>query len=647
MEEDQNKFEALIKALPDLLFFLSAEGIFLDFHAPDPLALIVPPDRFLGKPVTEILPRDLGGKLETLMSQVLESGQAAALEYPLSISGTVRYFEARLVRFDRVKILAIVRDITDRKELEKALGESEAKYKQLVDCAPTGIWEIDYEKQRILSVNDVMCTYLGYTREEILSRHPLDFLTEDSQRIFGERLRKIMARESVPNLFELDVKNRQGSIVSVLINIREIHEEGRLKGALAVAQDITLRKKAERAVRESEGHLRALMESAENFAVYRLAFDPTNPYGLNVVFVSPSIRELMGIEDPLHFESWFKHIHPDDQARIVAAQLKANQTLHFDESMRIFLPQKGEWRWIRAISSGVLDEKGMINYVNGIITDLTEKKKAEEALQKAHDHLEQRVKERTVQLLSMNEKLKTEIKERKQIEKTVAKSERKLRFLSNQLITAQENERKRIAIELHDELGQSLVGLKFQLSNLTKKLGDNQPGLRLEFEQSIRTIDRMTENVRRLSRDLRPSVLEHLGLFEALQWLFVDCSQKFLLVINHSLTESDLSFSKEQEVIIFRIFQEALTNIGKHARATQVSVTMETKENEVYFSIKDNGKGFDLKVFIESKNPSRGLGLTAMDERARMAGGHLQVKSQKGKGTQITFSVPKKKGRKR
>ena len=268
------------------------------------------------------------------------------------------------------------------------------------------------------------------------------------------------------------------------------------------------------------------------------------------------------------------------------------------------------------------------------------------ALLKALPDLEQRVKQRTLQLSKTNKELKKEIEERKQAERALGKSEKKFRVLSTRLINAQENERKRIAIELHDELGQSLIGLKFQLSNLAKKFKEDQEGLKPDIEQALHTIDRMTEDVRRLSRDLRPSVLEHLGLFEALQWLLGEYSKQYPFKIFSTIQEPDFSFSKGQEIIIFRIFQEALTNIGKHAQARQVLIDMKERGEEVVFSIKDNGKGFDFQEALSSTLPERGLGLTAMDERARMAGGALNILSRKGKGTKITFTVPVKKGKK-
>lgn len=277
--------------------------------------------------------------------------------------------------------------------------------------------------------------------------------------------------------------------------------------------------------------------------------------------------------------------------------------------------------------------------------DLTGRKRTEEALRETHGTLDQDIKSRPDQLQLANERLQNEIEERKRVETVLRQSKDRLRRLTNRLLSAQENERKRIAVELHDELGQSLVGLKFQLSGFKKKLGGNQEELRQEVEQALNAIDLMTEKVRRLSRELRPSVLEHLGLFESLQWLFEDFSKRYHLTVVNKIKNRECSFYKEQEIILFRIFQEALTNIGKHARADRVLIELTEEGRSAVFSIKDNGKGFNPKS-VKGGNPSEsGLGLTAMAERAQMAGGAFDIKTEVGKGTLITFSVPVKRTR--
>jgi PAS domain S-box-containing protein len=270
----------------------------------------------------------------------------------------------------------------------------------------------------------------------------------------------------------------------------------------------------------------------------------------------------------------------------------------------------GSARWVQ-LNNKFIRKSGIVIGALVIAHDITERKQAEKKLQEAYGTLDERVNLRTHQLHLANERLKNEIEERKRVELNLRKSKDKLRFLSNRLISAQEDERKRIAIELHDDLGQSLVGLKFQLSALHKKLGGSHKEIKQEIKHASDSIDLMTENVRRLSRDLRPSVLEHLGFFEAIEWLFEDFSRKYRIKIRQKIKAPEFSFYKEQEITIFRIIQEALANIGKHAEANLVLIELTAEGRSAVFSIKDNGRGF-YPMAVKEKNPlESGLGLTA------------------------------------
>jgi two-component system, NarL family, sensor histidine kinase UhpB len=233
-----------------------------------------------------------------------------------------------------------------------------------------------------------------------------------------------------------------------------------------------------------------------------------------------------------------------------------------------------------------------------------------------------------------------DITESKRAEAALKKSKEQLGLLSARLINAQEKERKRIAYELHDELGQSLVSLKFQLSELQRKSLGGKNGFSQEIALALHTINGMAENIRRISQELLPSVLEHLGLLEALKWLTEDFSNRFRIKVNSNVIALKTKFSNQQEIIIFRILQEALTNIKKHAQATVVTLNVTENKQKAFFSLRDNGKGFHLKD-IEVTAPQRtGLGLMAMRERAAMGGGSIEIESEPGNGTLLTVTIP-------
>ncbi|SPD74908.1 putative Histidine kinase [uncultured Desulfobacterium sp.] len=237
-----------------------------------------------------------------------------------------------------------------------------------------------------------------------------------------------------------------------------------------------------------------------------------------------------------------------------------------------------------------------------------------------------------------------DITERIQAEKALQQSERKLRHLSSQLLRVEEQERRRLSLELHDELGQSLMVLKLKVNAIQRALGGDMEKLSEECNGVIGYINEITENVRRLSRDLSPSILEDLGLSAAIKRL-VDTSGKHSH-IEMSLEIEDLQgvFPMEGQIILYRIIQECLTNIAKHARATHVLIEITKRDHHVICRVEDNGMGFDVKDTSGQDPSSKGLGLTTLNERARMLGGSLTIWSRKGMGTRITLDVPMEEG---
>lgn len=230
--------------------------------------------------------------------------------------------------------------------------------------------------------------------------------------------------------------------------------------------------------------------------------------------------------------------------------------------------------------------------------------------------------------------------ERRGAEKALRESERELRLLTVQLLSIQEQERRRVARELHDELGQALTVLKIRLVGIEEMLLPDQLHLKGNCEQMLAYIDTVIENVRRLSWDLCPSCLEDLGLSSSLGYLVDEVCRNHKLQCAVVVDEIDHLFSPETQINIYRIFQESLTNIVKHAKASHISVNIKREDGSVFFRIRDNGRGFNLKQAMSGKVTKKNLGLTAMNERARMAHGSLQISSRKGQGTTITLAIP-------
>ncbi len=265
-------------------------------------------------------------------------------------------------------------------------------------------------------------------------------------------------------------------------------------------------------------------------------------------------------------------------------------------------------------------------------------------LKKYKENLEDLVEKRTMDLVTANWQLEKEIIERKETEKSLRASESQLRHLSSKLFSAQEEERKRISRELHDELGGMLASLKMDSKIIKDGLREDQIELKDTCGSSIEVIDLLINNVSRLSRNLSPYLLEELGLSAALQRLVNGFSQRFLNVtVNLDILDIDRLFPVDAQIVIYRIIQESLANAAKYSKAKNISVRVEQRNGMIRFLVEDDGKGFDVKKVSTKDVSERGMGLTIIDERVRMLDGTLDLRSQEGKGTRVTISIPVKK----
>jgi signal transduction histidine kinase len=195
-------------------------------------------------------------------------------------------------------------------------------------------------------------------------------------------------------------------------------------------------------------------------------------------------------------------------------------------------------------------------------------------------------------------------------------------------------------MELHDELGQALSVMKIQVRIVERGLGDEREASREECERLLATIDHVIAEVRRLSLNLSPTVLEDLGLTSALQWLITGFAQNLAVKVTSEIAPIDDVFPAPFRIVIYRVIQEALTNIARHARADRVAVIISRLADGVDFLVEDNGVGFDGELNGRDHQTAMGFGLTTMQERVRMIGGRFELWSQKGRGTRVAFSVP-------
>lgn len=230
----------------------------------------------------------------------------------------------------------------------------------------------------------------------------------------------------------------------------------------------------------------------------------------------------------------------------------------------------------------------------------------------------------------------TDITDRKQAEEELTSSREELRDLSRHLESIREEERTRLAREIHDEMGQSLTGLKIDVSWIARRLPKAQVSLLEKTGTMNELIDGAIETVKRMSSELRPGVLDHLGLAAAIEWQVQELEERTQIRFEFKSSPKEIALDGGRSTTMFRICQEALTNVVRHANASKVRITLRREPGRVVLRISDNGKGIEE----EQASDSKAFGVIAMRERARSWGGDVKINGTPGKGTVVAVTIP-------
>jgi PAS domain S-box-containing protein len=353
----------------------------------------------------------------------------------------------------------------------------------------------------------------------------------------------------------------------------------------------------------------------------------------DAVVWSDELYRIFGLEPQdrrTTYERVLERLHPEDRKLVEDLVARSRQDREpFSCEHRIIRPD-GTVRVLQSQGAVVLDEAGRVVRMFGTSQDITEQKRREEELRKAREELEGRVAERTADLTDMNTVLQEEVRERSRME-----ADRVL--LLRRLVTAQEDERRRIAREMHDQFGQQLTALTLELSAL--KRAPVEGDLNQHFESLEAIASQLNADVDFLVWELRPTVLDDLGLLAALENYVRRWSK-------HSGIEAELHvwgmerdrLTNEIEITLYRITQEALTNIARHAGAGNVDLLLERRTDQVSLIVEDDGRGFDVEQTLRSERG--GFGLIGMRERVALVGGSLHVESKPGQGTTVVVRIP-------
>jgi len=523
------------------------------------------------------------------------------------------------------------------------LKSADYSYRILIEAINegAGILALDGD---ILYANQKLSEILGAPQERLVGTRISDYV-EDADR---ELLMALLSHgRQGGSKGEVSLRNRYGLIVPAYLSFRSFNLEEATGAVCLVVTDLTQQKRQE-AILVEEKLSRAIFEQT---GAVILVVDPDGC----ILRASHEAHQICRSNLLLrHFDEVLRLAIIDtaggDRPPAACKQFSISSILQgkiFHGLEVSFSPSEDREPLEMLMNAGpLLDRQGEVMGAVVTLTDITEHKRVEEALKAAHNELEQRVKDRTAELRLMVAQLKEEVRDRLEAEESLKRSEGRLRHLSSRLLDAQERERKRLAAELHDELGHALLTIKLQLRALERGLTREQKKLAEDIETLEPFIDGVLDNVRRLYFDLSPGNLEDLGLTGSLRQMLDEFAKQHKDIgWQIRLDNLDLEFSSSTQTVIYRIVQEILTNIGKHAKPSRVSVRVERNPTAALFTVEDNGCGFDTSQIRSLDDPHRGLGLAAMEERVRMQRGTLEISSLKNQGTRISFTLPLGSGR--
>ncbi|PYT66540.1 MAG: hypothetical protein DMG39_26580 [Acidobacteria bacterium] len=517
--------------------------------------------------------------------------------------------------------------------LKKPAEAVAALYPEILKGMPVGVIILHLENPRdpktfkIIDINPAAASLTGTTLEDLRGKTLADFPKLLKTQLPVSCLDALQAREP-RNLGEItygDELIREG--------IYSVRVFPLFNDFLGVAfENVTDQRRSERALRESEERFRLLIQGVQEYGIFQL--DPTG----NVVSWNAGAARMMGYHAEEIIGKHFSAFYPRED------MLNGKPERNLAEAARRGQAEEEGWRvrkdglrfWANAVLTALRDAQGNLRGFAKLTRDMTERREREEALTRAKELLELRVEQRAAVLTRVNDELRVEIAERKRTEEQFKETLEQLRGLAARLQSVREEERASIAREIHDELGQACTAIKMDLALIGRKISKRQAQLRAKIESSMRLVDDMIVTLRRIASDLRPRTLDDLGLAAALEWQGQEFEKRTGIHCQVALPVEPLHLDPERSTAIFRIFQESLTNVARHAQATSIEARLEVEQDQILFTVHDNGKGFEPQ---EAKS-KKSLGLVGMQERAHLLHGEVSIEGIPGSGTTLILRIP-------
>lgn len=435
----------------------------------------------------------------------------------------------------------------------------------------------------------------GYSSEEVLGRPftslmpyfvPPDRVHES--RALWNRVKK---GEIIDNFETVRLRKNGDPFHVALTLVPTKNPVGKVVGVVVVGRDITRQRQAEEILRRNEAKFRALAETVEA-GILMYVFEVK----WRCLYANPKAQSLTGYsENEIVSRDFADLVHPRfrkfAERHILRRRVEKNPPFQAEIG---FLTRSGETRWLLVAAKTFIFAREPTVLITAF--DVTKRREAERQLEISH---------------------------------------RKLQQLSRHQESVREQERTRIAREIHDELGQLLTGMKIDLSWLSHGSPKNAKDLRGRLRSATQLVDSAIETVRKIAAELRPSILDDLGLIVAIEWQIEQFQKRTGILCTRTLPEDGLLLSGKKATAIFRIFQETLTNIARHAKATRVDIKLVQDNKYLLLEIRDNGKGIEASDLARPK-----FGLLNIRERSEGLGGKAEISSLPGRGTTVAVRIP-------
>ncbi|MFQ5510860.1 MAG: PAS domain S-box protein [Candidatus Krumholzibacteriia bacterium] len=590
LQESEEKYRGIFSEARDGIVLVGDDGTVVDCNPEFEKQTGRSLEELKKTKVWELRPSYQVGRAEALFAKLRKDGSFGAVEQvfekPDGKTTAVELRGRQIVVGGRSFNQGITRDITDRKRTEEALRERDARLRIMVEQIPAVMWTTDRDL-RFTSSTGAGLRALGLKTNEAVGATLYEFFeTDDPDFIPIAMHRKALRGESVT------YKSNWGGAVFESHTEPLKDENGETVGCIGIALDISERLRAGDYLRRSEERYSKLFHHS-NDGVIVYDFDggiiDVNEKALEQLgykkaeMLELKIKDLTAPESLPYLRSKFDSLIREGFVRFEAGLKKKNGDVFLGEV------------------SGSIVQIADRQVIQGIVRDVTERKRAEEDIKESHE---------------------------------------RLRALATRLQTVREEESTNIAREIHDDLGQTLTGLKMDLSWLQRRiteLCDHEEGTEImEMLKSMSSdVDGTIQRVRKISTQLRPVVLDDLGLVGALEWQAQEFANRTGISCEFS-TNSTYKLDTQRSTAVFRIFQEILTNVARHSAADRVIVTLNNENSVLVMTVGDNGRG----ISQDEINSPRALGILGMRERALVCGGGVDIQNANGRGTRVVVRIP-------